>query len=53
VSDKELYVRYATLARDERHVIFGGRLASYKYYDVHQVIGSALAAARKELTGAE
>jgi UDP-galactopyranose mutase len=22
--------------------IFGGRLAEYKYYDMHQVIGSAL-----------
>ena len=27
--------------------IFGGRLAEYKYYDMHQVIGSALAKARK------
>ena len=30
------------LALNEENVIFGGRLAEYKYYDMHQVIGSAL-----------
>jgi len=29
--------------------IFGGRLAEYKYYDMHQVIGSALFAVKKEI----
>ena len=29
--------------------IFGGRLADYKYYDMHQVIGSALDRWKKEL----
>jgi UDP-galactopyranose mutase len=26
----------------EERIIFGGRLADYKYYDMHQVIASAL-----------
>jgi UDP-galactopyranose mutase len=30
--------------------IFGGRLAEYKYYDMHQIIGSALSKVKKELS---
>jgi UDP-galactopyranose mutase len=30
------------LADKETNIIFGGRLAEYKYYDMHQVIESAL-----------
>jgi UDP-galactopyranose mutase len=30
------------LVNSEKNVIFGGRLAEYKYYDMHQVIESAL-----------
>lgn len=41
--DRELLTRYEALAAAERGVIFGGRLAEYKYYDMHHVIGSALA----------
>jgi UDP-galactopyranose mutase len=29
-------------------VLFGGRLASYQYFDMHQVIASAMTLARKE-----
>jgi UDP-galactopyranose mutase len=36
------YKRYKSLADKERNVIFGGRLAEYKYYDMHQVIASAI-----------
>ena len=36
------YLRYKELADQEKNVIFGGRLAEYKYYDMHQVIDSAL-----------
>ena len=36
-----LFKQYRELAKSE-NVIFGGRLAEYKYYDMHQVIGSAL-----------
>ncbi|NII83149.1 UDP-galactopyranose mutase [Pedobacter sp. SG908] len=38
--------KYAQLAKEEEKVIFGGRLAEYKYYDMHQVIASALAKSR-------
>lgn len=37
-----LYVRYKALADKQDKVIFGGRLAEYKYYDMHQVIENAL-----------
>ncbi|GKV95174.1 UDP-galactopyranose mutase [Pectobacterium aroidearum] len=38
----ELYKKYRALAKNEDGVFFGGRLAEYKYYDMHQVIRSAL-----------
>lgn len=31
------------------NTIFGGRLAEYKYYDMHQIIGSALAKSKIEI----
>ena len=37
-----VYKQYELLADKEERVIFGGRLAEYRYYDMHQVIGSAL-----------
>ncbi|WP_312133357.1 UDP-galactopyranose mutase [Empedobacter sp.] len=40
--NNELYRKYKKMADEEINVIFGGRLAEYKYYDMHQVIGSAL-----------
>lgn len=36
------YKKYQELAEQEKHILFGGRLAEYKYYDMHQVIESAL-----------
>lgn len=36
------YKKYKVLADGEENVIFGGRLAEYRYYDMHQIIGSAL-----------
>lgn len=47
--NQALYGRYAQLAKQEAHVIFGGRLGEYKYYDMDKVIESALARAEKEL----
>ena len=38
----EVFKKYKALADQEDKVIFGGRLAEYKYYDMHQIIGSAL-----------
>ena len=37
------------MAHEQENVIFGGRLAEYKYFDMHQVIGSALVKAKREL----
>lgn len=34
---------------DESRFIFGGRLAEYKYYDMHQVIASAIVCSEKQL----
>ncbi|SFE40901.1 UDP-galactopyranose mutase [Succiniclasticum ruminis] len=44
-----LYEKYASLAKKEKNVIFGGRLAEYKYYDMDDVIYSALQCVEKEL----
>ena len=40
--NQKLYSQYVALARKEKNVIFGGRLAEYKYYDMDDVIRSAL-----------
>lgn len=37
-----LYSQYAELAQKEKNVIFGGRLAEYKYYDMHQIVENVL-----------
>ncbi|NIK74660.1 UDP-galactopyranose mutase [Thermonema lapsum] len=48
--NNKIYKQYATLSEELKDkYIFGGRLAEYKYYDMHQVIGSALAKAKKEI----
>ena len=40
--NQKLYAEYAELAKNEEKVLFGGRLAEYKYYDMDDVIKSAL-----------
>ena len=45
VNDKEnseLYARYKVLADQEKDIIFGGRLAEYKYYDMAPIIEKVL-----------
>jgi len=44
-----LLMRYRALAGKMPHVLFGGRLAEYRYYDMHHVIGAALALAAREI----
>ena len=39
-----LYAKYHALAEKEPHVLFGGRLAEYKYYDMDRTIAEALKA---------
>ncbi|WP_212721594.1 UDP-galactopyranose mutase [Nocardioides dongxiaopingii] len=40
--DRAKLLRYRDLARQEPMVLFGGRLGTYKYLDMHMAIGSAL-----------
>ena len=40
--NSDLYEKYRDLSKKERKVIFGGRLAEYKYYDMDKVVESAL-----------
>lgn len=45
INDEEnnkLYLKYKALANKEADVIFSGRLAKYKYYDMPPVIESAM-----------
>jgi len=46
----ELYAKYAELANQEINVIFGGRLGTYRYLDMDQVIAEALNLAETELS---
>lgn len=40
--NNKLYSQYTELALQESNVIFGGRLAEYKYYDMHQIVENVL-----------
>jgi UDP-galactopyranose mutase len=40
--DQEVYATYRRLAERQPNVIFGGRLGTYRYLDMHQAIGAAL-----------
>jgi UDP-galactopyranose mutase len=48
-ADRRAYLDYSMLAANERHVIFGGRLGTYRYLDMHQAIGAALKAFENEI----
>ena len=47
--NQQLFEQYHEIAKQEKNVIFGGRLAEYKYYDMDKVIASALKAAKAHL----
>lgn len=44
-----LYSKYLTLAKQEKNVVFGGRLGMYRYFDMHNIIESSLECAKNEL----
>lgn len=46
--NNSLYQQYQKLAQKQNHVIFGGRLGGYKYYDMDKTIAAALEAVKKE-----
>ncbi len=45
--NQQKYERYKALAMDQPNIFFGGRLGEYRYYDMHEVIASALALSRR------
>ena len=46
-ANNSLYEKYATLASAENNVIFGGRLAEYKYYDMAPIMERAFLLSEK------
>ena len=45
--NNNLYNEYLKLAKKEKHVIFGGRLGNYKYYDMDDTILKAMEDSKK------
>jgi UDP-galactopyranose mutase len=45
--NQKLYKKYENLANGTRNVWFVGRLATYRYYNMDQVVGQALATFRR------
>jgi len=43
------YGKYSHLAKQEKKVIFGGRLAEYRYYNMDQIVGRAFIKVNREL----
>jgi UDP-galactopyranose mutase len=50
--NQALFKRYEALALAQSDVTFVGRLATYRYYNMDQVVGQALATYRKVFSGA-
>jgi UDP-galactopyranose mutase len=48
-TNNEMYQKYKMESDKLNNIHFGGRLAEYKYYDMHQVIESALNYIKKEI----
>lgn len=48
-----LYKRYEALAKEQADVTFVGRLGTYRYYNMDQVVGQALATYRRMSAAAE
>lgn len=46
--NQNIFKQYSELAKLEKNVIFGGRLAEYKYYDMHQVFAKAISISEQE-----
>jgi len=48
--DRQQLLTYRDLGRNESGVLFGGRLGTYKYLDMHMAIGAALSMVDNKLT---
>lgn len=49
--NQAILMKYQDLAKNNPNIVFGGRLAEYKYYDMHQIIDCALKISRHEREG--
>ena len=47
--NNELYEKYLNRSKEDKNVIFGGRLGQYKYFDMDKVIIEALNCCKQEL----
>lgn len=47
--NNSIYLHYKKLSQEYPQYIFGGRLAEYKYYDMHQVVASAITKSKRVL----
>lgn len=50
-TDRERLLAYRDLAAQEKDVLFGGRLGTYQYLDMHMAVGSALSMVDNDLAG--
>lgn len=48
IKNNSIFQKYKDKSRGISNVIFGGRLAEYRYYDMHQIIASALTKVKLE-----
>ena len=48
--DRAGLLGYRDLAQEEKDVLFGGRLGTYKYFDMHMAVGAALSMVDNKLT---
>jgi UDP-galactopyranose mutase len=48
--NQKIYQKYKELSIKDSNIIFGGRLAEYKYYDMHQIVASALSKVKLEFS---
>lgn len=49
--NNDIYQKYYQVSKKKSNTIFGGRLAQYQYYDMHQIIGSAITKANRVIYG--
>jgi UDP-galactopyranose mutase len=49
-ADREIYRRYTQRAASLSNIHFGGRLGTYRYWDMHQAIGAALKAYESDVS---
>ena len=47
--DKKVYLRYKERANSEANIHFGGRLGTYRYWDMHQAVAAALKVSEAEI----